>query len=331
MKPARPLGIGVLGCADIAWRRMLPALAGEPCVRIAALSSRSLQRARRFARRFGGEPVEGYDALLRRRDVQAVYVPLPTGLRAAWIARALDAGKHVLAEKPLTTSSAGAVELVAAAETRGLVLVENFAFLHHSLATEVGRLLHSGAIGEPRAFTSEFGMPPRPAHDFRYRPELGGGALLDIGAYPLRAAQHFLGPGLETVGATLQYDDANGVDIAGTALLATPMGVAAHLSFGMDHQYRCRYALWGSEGRLEVDRAFTPPPGHQPVVALERGALREERTLPADDQFANVVRAFLGAVHGDAPLATAPILQQAALVDRIRTTAVRVSQAVCGG
>lgn len=151
-----------------------------------------------------------------------MYVPLPPGLRGPWVDSALRAGKHVLAEKPLTLTAAESAALVSLARRNGLVLLENYMFLRHPLHAEVRRRL--GTIGELRGLTAVFGIPPRPDDDIRYQPALGGGALTDLGGYPVRAAQFFLGPGLDVVGATLRVDPARGVDVSGTALLATRAG-----------------------------------------------------------------------------------------------------------
>jgi len=116
-RSADALRMAVLGCADIAWRRMLPAMVADPGVRVAAIASRRLSRASEFTDRFGGAPVEGYGALLDRDDVDAVYIPLPARMHAEWIERALLAGKHVLAEKPMTDNPADTGRLQALAAT----------------------------------------------------------------------------------------------------------------------------------------------------------------------------------------------------------------------
>src|SRR5204863_9324953 len=136
--------------------------------------SRDGDRARSVARQYGCAAVEGYEALLDRPDVDAVYLPVPTGLHAVWTARALQAGKHVLAEKPLATTREEASELGALARSRDLVLMENYMFVHHSQHRAVRDLVDGGAIGELRVFSAAFGFPPGPATDIRYRPELGG-------------------------------------------------------------------------------------------------------------------------------------------------------------
>ncbi|MFF4585014.1 Gfo/Idh/MocA family protein [Streptomyces sp. NPDC001388] len=317
----RPVRFGVISCADIAWRRTLPVLAAAPQARITAIGSRDPDRAAHFAQRFGGAPVHGYRAVLERDDVDAVYVPLPTGLHREWVERALMAGKHVLVEKPTTVSAPETQELLALARERRLVLHENMTFPHHTLHAEVRRLLECGAIGELRELSAAFGIPPRPPRDVRYRPELGGGALLDVGVYPVRAALEFLGAGLEVAGAVLRADPASGVDVAGGALLARKDGVTAQVSFGFAHAYRNTYALWGSEGRLSVDRVYSPPGTLRPVVRIERQDHTEELILNAFDQFDGSTSAFVRAVRGARCGDPWAVTEQARVVDAVRARA----------
>ncbi|MFF0221174.1 Gfo/Idh/MocA family protein [Streptomyces sp. NPDC004629] len=295
MRPQRPVRVGVMGCAEFALRRMLPAMADSPDIELAAVASRRPATAREVAARFGGSPVRDYERLLDFPDLDAVYIPLPNALHAEWVLRALDAGHHVLAEKPLTTRAGLTREAVRRAEGRGLALVENFLFVHHPQHARVRRLLQD-EIGELRQMSAVFAIPPRPADDIRHRPDLGGGALLDVGVYPLRAAQHFLGTGLTVVGAALRQGP-TGVDVEGSVLLRRADGVCAQLSFGMEHAYTSRYELWGSAGRITVNRAFTPPADQRPDVTVERDGAVRGIALPAADQCAAAVAAFAAAVR----------------------------------
>jgi dTDP-3,4-didehydro-2,6-dideoxy-alpha-D-glucose 3-reductase len=323
--PGSRVRIGVIGCADIARRRMLPAMVSRPEIELVAVASREPAKAKEFAELFGCAAVHGYDALLERSDLDAVYLPLPAGLHTEWIMRSLDAGLHVLCEKPLTTTHADAVATVRRARQRGLLLVESFMFLRHSQHAAVRRLVAEGAIGELRTFVADFGIPPLPPGDIRNDPALGGGAL-DVGVYPIRAAQFYLGSRIEVAGACLRADPALGVDVAGSALLYDEDGVMAQLGFGFAHAYRSAYELWGSEGRIVLDRAFTPPRTHQPVVRIERQNHREERILPPDDQFAAIAGEFARAILDGADFGPygESILRQAALVDQVTRRARRL-------
>lgn len=319
-----PVRIGVLGCADIARRRVLPAMTASPATEVYALASRDRDRAAEVARAFGCRPVHGYGALLDLDEVEAVYVPLPAALHAEWVEAALRAGKHVLAEKPLTTDPEGTRALLALAGGLGLVLEENVMFVHHGQHRAVRDLVADGAIGHPRSFHAAFTVPQRPDGDIRYRGDLGGGALFDTGVYPVRAALHLLGGDPEVVGAVLGAGPGRDVDTSGGALLRGADGVAVHLAFGLENAYQSRYELRGSTGRITLERAFTPPAGQAPLVRLEQGAGEvTEIRLPAEDQVLNTVTHFASAVRAgtvDATERTA-CLQQATLLDRIRTAA----------
>ena len=317
------IGVGVLGCADIAWRRVLPAFLADRHVQVVAVASRTGERAAKFAAEFGCAAVVGYQRLLDRDDIDAVYLPLPSSLHARWIKRALESGKHVLTEKPATTSTEDTAELVALAEAGGLVLMENFMFLHHSRHDRVSRLLADGAVGAVRGFHSTFTIPARPAGDIRLDASLGGGALLDNGAYPVRAAQLLLGPDLEVAGAHLMTDPRHGVDIAGSALLYRSDGVTAQLTFGMDHHYLSDYHVHGTSGRLSVDRAYIAPPDLATEITVARHGGVDRVRLPAEDQCAKTVAAFVAAVRtGTCPDAGA-MLRQARMIDEIREHARR--------
>lgn len=317
------LRIGAVGCGSIAWRNMLPAIEEASGVRLVAVASRTQDKARRFADRFGCDPVVDYARLLERDDVDAIYIALPTGMHTEWIRAGLDAGKHVLCEKPLSASADDARTVTAIARERGLLLMENFMWLHHSQHAAVRKLVADGAIGSLRLFSAVFGIPPLPAGDIRYSTELGGGALLDLGAHTLRAAQLFCGDDLAVSGAHLRRDPETGVDIVGSALLTTPDGVLAQLSFAMDTAYRSAYTLWGTDGRIVLERAFTPPPSWRPIVRIERQDNREERTLPGDNHFKNIIEHFAAVVTANAGFGryADEIVRQAALLESIRDCA----------
>lgn len=312
-----PVRVGVLGCADIARRRVLPALAAAPGAEVAAVASRDPAKAAELAARFGCRPVSGYSALIELAGIDAVYIPLPAALHADWAEIALRAGKHVLAEKPVCTDPRRTSRLFDLARAHGLTLMENVMFVHHRQHATARRLVADGALGELRSFQAAFAVPERPAGDIRYDRALGGGALWDVGVYPLRAALHFLGPSVSAVGAVLTGTPGREVSTCGAALLKASGGVSVQLAFGLDHAYLSRYTLWGSTGRLTVDHAFTPPASHVPVLRLERGPAAEEIRLEPDDQVAGTVGAFVAAVRAGVSPAREATIRQAELLDQI--------------
>ncbi|WP_017579248.1 Gfo/Idh/MocA family protein [Nocardiopsis valliformis] len=313
-----PIGIGVLGCSDFARRRMLPAMTGIPSLRVTAVGSRHTGRSEQFTDVFGGAPVLGYQNVVDRADVEAVYIPLPSGLHVEWAARALRAGKHVLVEKPFAPTLEEAERLTRLADERKLVVMENFAFTHHSRHLAVRSMVEEGRIGVPRLITADFGIPPRPATDIRYRADLGGGALLDVGVYTVRAVQEFCGSELTVEAAREDLDEESGVDVTGQALLAAPE-LSARVGYGFAHSYRSSYDIWGSEGHISVGRAYTHPGDVPSLVQVESGGRSRTLEFGPEDQLVSLLTAFVGAVHGDSdpePHRSA-VLAQAALVEAV--------------
>jgi dTDP-3,4-didehydro-2,6-dideoxy-alpha-D-glucose 3-reductase len=290
------LRFGVIGCSAFGARTMLPVIRDNPAALLTAIASRDRSKAEDFAGRFGCEPVVGYQNLLTRDDIEAVYVALPNALHHEMALAALECGKHVLAEKPLATTVQDTVELASVAAARGLVLRENYGFLHHGLHKRVRSMVREGHIGRLQHFESSFCFPPLHEDDVRYRPELGGGALLDVGVYPVRAMQYFLGDDLTIAGAVLRRDPNSGVDVSGGFVAHAPDGVIATGGFGFEHSFGSHYRLWGSTGRLTVERAFTPPPWYAPTLRIVSQDRVEEITLPAEHQLSAGVSAFAAAV-----------------------------------
>jgi NDP-hexose-3-ketoreductase len=321
---------GVLGCADIAVRRTIPALLAHPRTELTCVASRDGARARAVADRFGGRATD-YAGLLASDNVDTVYLPLPPSLHLRWGLAALGAGKHLFMEKPLATSEPEARQLIAAARANRRLLRENFMFLHHSQHAAVRALIAQGRLGAVRSFDAAFCIPPLKPDNIRYRNDLGGGALLDAGGYPLRAAQLLLGPGLRVAGAVLRVDPESTVDISGQATLVSAEHAVASVAFGFEHAYGSYYRLWGSKARLHLDRAFTPPADHRPVL-LRTGQDGEEiLTLEPDDQFLRAVGAFADAVltgrSADDPAERqwcADAVETLRLTDDIRKLAVTV-------
>ncbi|MEU5210203.1 Gfo/Idh/MocA family oxidoreductase [Streptomyces sp. NPDC020742] len=316
-----PLRFAVLGAADIAWRRMLPAMTALPGTDVAVVASRRPEQAARFAERFGADTAPDYASALAHPGADAVYLPLPNALHAPWAERALEAGKHVLVEKPLATDATAVARLQQLARRRGLVLRESMMFVHHRQHAEVRRLVAEGVIGAPLSFSAAFTVPARPPGDIRLNAGLGGGALLDTAVYPVRAALMHLGSGLEVLGAALRHED--GTDTGGSALLVSPEGVTAQLEWGFGRPYRCHYDIVGPSGELRVERAFTPPADHVPVLRHTMDGRTDGIRLRPHDQFQAVLAAFRAEVAGGRPDAAdqATSLAQAQLIDRIRRLA----------
>ena len=284
--------LGILGTSEIAFRRFLPALQNCKEFTYVGVASRALERTAPFVEAFGGRGYPSYEALLEDESIDAVYIPLPPSLHFQWAKRALECGKHVLMEKPFSTSAADTCALLALADSRGLAVHENYMFLYHSQFTWMETQLKAGEIGELRLIRAAFGFPFRGKCDFRYDPLLGGGALLDCGGYPVRLALQLLGEDASVTAASLCRGRGLEVDLFGSATLENDRRQAAQISFGMDNSYKCELELWGSEGCLLAERIFTAPPGFSPVITRKSQHGEDRVALEDDDAFLNSINAF---------------------------------------
>lgn len=292
--------IGVLGCAKIAQHSVIPAIKSLTSrFDLVAVASRSISKAESFAKAFNCEAIEGYDRMIDSNKIDALYIPLPTGLHQVWINKALAAGKHVYAEKSIASDFNDAAVMVDHARQKNLTLMEGFMFQYHSQHKIVFDLIRNGEIGELRFFSSSFGFPPLADGNFRYDDSLGGGALMDAAGYPVRATHFILGNDLEVKGATLFIDPELKTNIYGSAFLSNSKGLGAAISFGFDNFYQCRYEIWGEKGKIIADRAFTPKSDYKPRIIIEKpGGIKiieaepDNHFVKAFDEFYNVIMNF---------------------------------------
>lgn len=317
---SQPIRVGIMGCASIAQRMVIPAILQSPGLKLVAIASRSLDKAVGHTEKFGGDPLQGYEALLNRDDLDAVYIPLPTGQHHHWAKRALESGKHVLIEKSLATHFAEAEDIVQSARKANLLVKENFMFVYHRQFSLIKNIVASGRLGELRCVRSSFGFPPfADKENIRYQKELGGGALLDAGAYTIKVA-HMLRPNtLNVVGSSLHVDPDFGVDIQGGILMEYDDGCVAESAFGFDHFYQCTLELWGSKGRLTAGRIFTAGPGVTPRITVEDANGSEVIDVEEDNHFLNLLNDFSATIgSGNYEAAYSEILTQARTLDEVR-------------
>ena len=193
MKKNNILNIGVLGAANIATRSVIPSIVSLSDVfKLTGLASRDLSKAKSLTDSYGGKAYESYETLLAEPSIDAIYIPLPNSLHFPYVKMALEHEKHVLVEKSLGCSLKEVDEMVDIASKNNLVLLENFQFRFHSQLQTILQLVKSGEIGDLRSVQVAFGFPPFPdSNNIRYKQELGGGALLDAGAYAMKIAPYF--------------------------------------------------------------------------------------------------------------------------------------------
>lgn len=286
--------VGVMGCASIARRMVIPALVAHPKYNLVAVASRSQLSANEYAELFGCDAIFGYDNLLARDDIDVVYMPLPSGLHLEWVEKALQAGKHILVEKSFSVNLDDAKYLVKLAKSKSLLIKENYMFEHHEQQNMVREII-SSKLGEVRLFRAFFGFPPLESSNFRYDKNLGGGALLDAGGYVLKAPEVFFPNSKFNIkSASLSYGS-HEVDIGGAISMeiAGQQGlIPGQLSFGFDHFYQCGIDVWGSKGRLVTNRTFTAGPDFMPTATLHSSEGIEKIDLCRDNHFIKILSNF---------------------------------------
>jgi predicted dehydrogenase len=295
----QPAGLrwGILGCARITRKGLVPGIRGSASGTLVALASRRIETARSWCEEFGVPKAYGaYDQLLADPEIDAVYIPLPNELHRPWTIAAADAGKHVLCEKPLALNAAEAEEMAEHCQRRGVVLMEAFMWRHQPRTAEIRKLVAEGAIGEVRLVRTSFSFPINPS-DWRIDPSRGGGtgALWDIGTYGLNTARLYIGSEPTEIRALGRFTP-DGVDMSIAATLRFPGDVLGVIDCSFEQAYRCVYEVVGSKGAIEVPRAFLPP--EHPAARLTRadGSLVREWTFDNRFQYAAMVDSFARAV-----------------------------------
>lgn len=286
------MGWGVLGAARIAGGAVLPAIAASSNGRVVAIASRDSQRAQQMAEGFAARAISSYDALLADPEIDAVYIPLVNSDHKPWTLRALEAGKHVLCEKPLAMNAVEAEEMAAAAKRAGKHLMEAAMYRFNPRTRAFVE-----SLPDPIYVQASFGFTLKNKSDYRLQSAMGGGALLDIGFYVVSVARWILG---EPSGVLAYSRLRDGTDMTTSALLQFPGGETA--------------AVWAS---------FESAEDQEVTVVTRDGAYRLGRPFnwPDEvDQYQLMVESFAESILDDRPVAI-PLSESIAnmkVLDRIR-------------
>lgn len=263
---------GILGTARIN-RRLIPAFRASTRGQLYAVASRDLARATAHAREYGiPRAVQGYHTLLDDPSIQAVYIALPNSEHVPWTLAAIAAGKHVLCEKPLALDPHDVDRVAAAAAAAKVVVEEGFMYRHEPLTARTVGLVNDGAIGTIRAIVSGFTFALEATANIRLDASLGGGALWDIGCYPVTYAQLLAGHEPKMVFGTAHWTE-SGVDEEFMGMLRFDEGMTANIYAGFRSEYRTWLEILGTSGAMTVPNPFRP--GARETIELERGGRTE--------------------------------------------------------
>jgi predicted dehydrogenase len=295
-----PVRWGVLGAARIALDKVIPSMQEGELSRVVAIASRSAEKARAAAGSLGIDRAYGsYQALIDDPDVEAIYNPLPNHLHVPWSIRAVRAGKHVLCEKPIGLSAREAVELRDAARQAGVLVGEAFMVRCHPQWVETRRLIDSARIGTLQLVHGHFSYARRDAADVRSRLEYGGGALMDIGCYPITIARWMFGHEPLAAVAAIDRDREFHVDRLTSGLLRFAAGIATFDCGGAMAAHQ-RMEFFGDHGRIQLDLPFTPRATERCRIVIHDGSRTDGEVVEIDaaDQYTLQGDRFSAAVRG---------------------------------
>lgn len=250
---------GIMSAANIAFEQMVPAIRRSENAVVQAIASRTKKKAEKFE-----IPIiyESYEELIQDPDIDAVYIPLPNGLHKEWAIKAMDAGKHVLLEKPAVLEAKDMLEIKEAQERNNVVFMEAFMYQFHEQHQKVKELLDSGIIGEYKHIKTHFSYQLDNPNDIRLVKELGGGAMWDVGCYGMHVVTQLIGMKPVKLSLSGHIHPEHDVDITSTCVLIDENNRTAEISSSMELPSIDYYEIFGPKGTIRVDGAFRPDVSH---------------------------------------------------------------------
>ena len=305
MSKMKPMKFGIIGCSRIANRSVIPAILKSEFGQLEIIGSRELENSKKFSNEFNCKKFGTYDDVISDNSVDVVYISTPIGTHEELALKAIKNGKHVYCEKSSTTSFQSAKNIVGEAKKNNVRIIEGFMFRFHPQHAKVKELIDSNKIGELVAFNGIFGFPKFPEGDIRYENKLGGGFLNDSGCYPICASRMIFDEEPIGVSCNLVIDEHTGVDVKGTSYMTFKNGKTASITYGNGNYYQAEYSIWGTNGMISSDRAFSVPPDFKTIVNIQNSndmnwssRKNEKIELPEFDHFKKLIDSFCLEIQG---------------------------------
>ena len=288
LKEEKKLNIGILGCASVARRHAINALKNIDEVNKIFISSRDVEKAKRWAEEFGIEFKNSYEDLIDDPSIDAVYVPLPTKLHEEWVLKCAQKGKHVICEKTISSDFESVKRIADSFKNKELVLFENFACDYHPQHSKILSLIKEGRIGNLLVFSSYFGFEVL-GENIRKDEGLDNGCFNDQGAYIVFMSRKIFQE--EPVSVTADFNQNQG-----TIYMEFPNNRIAMGGFGFNHAYQNNYSIWGSKGLVEIKRAYSIAPTAKAIISLfkanPQGDATEQIEITGVNQFELIFKDF---------------------------------------
>lgn len=307
---------GILGCARISRRGLIPGINESSSGVLTAIASRSAETAKSWAEEFSIPKSYGsYEGLLADPDIDAIYLPLPNELHLPWTVAAADAGKHVLCEKPLALNAIEAKTMVDHCRDRGVLLMEAFMWRHQPRVKGLKWRVSAGEIGDLRLVRSSFSFPIDMT-DWRLDNTRGGGALWDVGTYGVSTVRLFTDAEPTGIQASAHFGT-SGVDLSLSAVFHFPGDVLGVIDCSFEQPFRQTYELVGTQGSFEVNDAYLPSPEPTATFRDADGKVTILAPFAGTNQYAEMVDAFARGLSGSLSDGAEDGLQQMIVLDEV--------------
>jgi len=300
------LRFGIIGCSRIAKQSVIPAILKSEFAELQMIGSRSVDRAKEFSSEFNCKNYGTYEDVISDESVDVVYISTPIGTHEEWAIKAANAGKHVHCEKSSTTSFESAKKMIENSKQNNVRIMEGFMFRFHPQHQKVKDLINNNKIGDLVSFNGTFGFPAFPEGDIRYNKKLGGGFLNDSGCYPICASRMIFEEEPIGVSCNLSIDAKAGVDVRGTSYMIFDKEKTASITYGNGNYYQAEYSIWGSDGIISLERAYSLPSDFKPNVKIQYSSnynwnSRKEETFEINpsDHFLEMINTFCLEISGD--------------------------------
>jgi predicted dehydrogenase len=324
VKQRKKVKWGVLGAASIAVRKVIPTMQKGEWSEVTAIASREKKKAEEAARKLGVAKAYGsYEELLADPEIEAIYNPLPNHLHVAWSIKAAEAGKHVLCEKPLSLTVEEAKTLLAARNRTGVKMGEAFMVKTHPQWLRTRELIRAERIGELRLIMGNFSYFDRDPESVANIAEFGGGALMDIGCYPVTMSRFIFEQEPVRVMGLVERDPEMKIDRLTSGILEFPRGQAI-FSCSTQLVYHQRMEFLGTKGRIELEIPFSPPKDRPSRIFIDDGrdlfgGGRTTEEFAACDQYAIQSELFSRAIRegGEAPVSLEDAIRNMAVIEAV--------------
>jgi predicted dehydrogenase len=319
-----PVRWGILGTANIAVKKVIPGMQGSALAQVVAIASRDIAKAKAAADRLGIPQAYGsYEELIADPDIEAIYNPLPNHLHVPWSIRAAEQGKHVLCEKPIALTAREALQLLEVRDKTGVQIGEAFMVRTHPQWLKVKEIVGSGRIGELRLIAGHFSYFRRDPGDIRSRVEWGGGALMDVGCYPITISRWLFGAEPTEVIGLIDRDHDLRIDRLTSGMLRFELGQATFSCATQLVPYQIMQ-IFGTTGRIAVEIPFNAPPADECRIFVDDGSDLagggiESITFPRVDQYSVQADRFSEAIRGvgSVPVSLEDAMGNMAVIDAL--------------